>query len=427
MFSRRLVALALASSVAACGALAGCAAPTADDEDDAALAGGSGDGTSEDAIVSERQLMGIDCPTRRSASRSTTAPARAPRSSPSSSPPKACTAPSSSTARTSPVVRAPLDTIVGRGHLLANHTQNHLQLTKLSGDKVVKEVADTDAFIVRAQPNQPFVLRAPFGAWNGATARAVNATPMKKYVGSVFWDVGGELTAHSAADWDCWGKGVSVQRCGELYLQEIRAKKHGIVLMHDVHNKSVDMMKQILPTLKAEGYKFAALTDVPSVKRAIGAVSEVTAGDQGCSSSTLGRTVPENACVQSRSDQKWHRCEDNEWVASSGAADPKCTGRQVPALTWMLRAAEAEDDPEPAAREVEQVDRDVDPEEDVEPAGEREEPDVARVVVQEAQERRDELRDAAHDRRRPCFSTRLVVRLDGRRASRTARAGGRSS
>ena len=32
-----------------------------------------------------------------------------------------------------------VDTIVGRGHLLANHTQNHLQLTKLSGDKVVKE------------------------------------------------------------------------------------------------------------------------------------------------------------------------------------------------------------------------------------------------------------------------------------------------
>ena len=161
-----------------------------------------------------------------------------------------------------------VDTIVGRGHLLANHTQNHLQLTKLSGDKVVKEIADTDAFIARAQPNQPFVIRAPFGAWNGKTASAINATTMKKYVGSVFWDVGGELTSHSAADWDCWGKGVSVQRCGELYLQEIRAKKHGIVLMHDVHNKSVDMMKQILPTLKAEGYKFAALTDVPSVKRA---------------------------------------------------------------------------------------------------------------------------------------------------------------
>ena len=39
MFSRRLVVLALASSVAACSALAGCAAPTADDEDDATSAG----------------------------------------------------------------------------------------------------------------------------------------------------------------------------------------------------------------------------------------------------------------------------------------------------------------------------------------------------------------------------------------------------
>jgi len=330
MFSRRIVALALASSVAACGALAGCAAPTADDEDDSALAGGSGDGTSEDAIVSERQLMGNDMPDKTISLTFDDGPGPRTAELAEFLAAEGVHGTFFINGKNVPGRQGAVDTIVGRGHLLANHTQNHLQLTKLSGDKVVKEIADTDAFIARAQPNQPFVIRAPFGAWNGSTARAINATTMKKYVGSVFWDVGGELTSHSAADWDCWGKGVSVQRCGELYLQEIRAKKHGIVLMHDVHNKSVDMMKQILPTLKAEGYKFAALTDVPSVKRAIGAVSEVTAGDDGCSSSTLGRSVPENACVQSRNDQKWHRCENKEWVASTGAADPKCTAGKFP-------------------------------------------------------------------------------------------------
>lgn len=330
MFSRRLVALALASSVAACGALAGCAAPTADDEDDAALAGGSGDGTSEDAIVSERQLMGSDMPDKTISLTFDDGPGPRTAELAEFLAAEGVHGTFFINGKNVPGRQGAVDTIVGRGHLLANHTQNHLQLTKLSGDKVAKEVADTDAFIVKAQPNQPFVIRAPFGAWNGATARAVNATTMKKYIGSVFWDVGGELTSHSAADWDCWGKGVSIQRCGELYLQEIRAKKHGIVLMHDVHNKSVDMMKQILPTLKAEGYKFAALTDVPSVKRALGAISVVNAGDDGCPSSTLGRTVPENACVQSRSDQKWHRCEDKEWVAASGAADPKCTAGKFP-------------------------------------------------------------------------------------------------
>ena len=50
--------------------------------------------------------------------------------------------------------------------------------------------------------------------------------------------------------------------------------------MHDVHGKTVDMMKKILPTLKAEGFKFAKLTDVPSVKRALGDVSAATSGDR---------------------------------------------------------------------------------------------------------------------------------------------------
>ena len=62
-------------------------------------------------------------------------------------------------------------------------------------------------------------------------------------------------------------------------------------------------------------------------------------------------------------------------------------------------AAEPTDDPEPPAREVEQVEADVHPEEEIEPAGDREGPDVARVVVQEAQEHHDELRDAADHRR----------------------------
>lgn len=330
MFSRHLVALALASTVAACGALTGCAAETTDEEDDTALTGGAGDGKSADAIVSEHQLMGTDMPDKTLSLTFDDGPGPRTAELAEFLAAEGVHGTFFINGKNVPGRQGAIDTIIGRGHLLANHTQNHLQLTKLSGDKIVKEIADTDAIIVRAQPNQPFVIRAPFGAWNGATARAVSATTMNKYVGSVFWDIGGELTSHSAADWDCWGKGVSIERCGDLYLQEIRTRKHGIVLMHDVHNRSVDMMKYILPTLKAEGYKFAALTDVPSVKRAIGAASAATAGEGACASSTLGRSVPENACVQSPADKKWHRCENAEWVDASGATDAKCTAGTFP-------------------------------------------------------------------------------------------------
>lgn len=325
MFPRRLVAIMLASSVAACTALTGCAVETAEDDDV-----GETFGETADEIVSERQLMGNELPAKTISLTFDDGPG--PRTAELAEYLGAQGVPATFFINGKNVSgrQATLDKIVGNGHLLANHTQNHLQLTKLSAAKIVSEISQTDAFIVSVQPDQPSVLRAPFGAWTGNTARAINATAMKKYVGSVFWDVGGELTASSAADWDCWGKGVSIDRCGALYLQEIRARKRGIVLMHDVHGKTVDMIKAILPTLKAEGYKFSALLDVPSVKRALGAAADVEANPDGCSSATLGRTVAENVCVQSRSDQKWHRCVDGEWAAASGATDAKCTGAKFP-------------------------------------------------------------------------------------------------
>ncbi|MBX3211861.1 MAG: polysaccharide deacetylase family protein [Labilithrix sp.] len=325
MIARRLLALLLVAT-SACVASTGCAVD-ADGEEDTDDDVQMGDGmVSEDELVAERQLNGSELPNKTISLTFDDGPGR----------------------RTAELAdylaehgvkgaffingskvagrQGAIDKIVGRGHLLANHTHNHKQLTSLSGASVVKEIADTDLIIAQAQPQGPWVVRAPFGAWNAAVARSINASAMRKYVGSVFWDQGGALTSTAAADWDCWGKGVSVQRCGELYLNEIRTKRRGVVLMHDIHDKTVDMVKQILPTLIAEGYKFAALEDVPSVKRAIAGAGTPVNDDQ-CQSATLGRPVNENVCVQSRSTRRWSRCVDGEWISSTGPSDPRCIQR----------------------------------------------------------------------------------------------------
>jgi peptidoglycan/xylan/chitin deacetylase (PgdA/CDA1 family) len=325
MVVRRVLAL-LVVTTSACVAFAGCAAEpdTATGDDDNVH---MGDGNSlEDELVAERQLNGSELPEKTISLTFDDGPGS--RTSELADFLADKGVPGAFFINGAKVAgrQSAVDRIVGRGHLLANHTQNHKQLTKLSAANIVSEIQATDAIIAQAQPQGPWILRAPFGAWNGSVARTVNGTAMKKYVGSVFWDEGGELTKDAAADWDCWGKGVSVERCGELYLQEIRRKKRGIVLMHDIHNKTVDMVKQILPTLVAEGYTFAALTDVPSVKRAL-ANATTPATDAQCQSATLGRPVDENVCVQSRSTQRWSRCVDGEWLGSTGPTDTKCTER----------------------------------------------------------------------------------------------------
>lgn len=309
------------------GVLAGCAEGFDEEE----LLSDDGDGQIEDEIVAERQLFGNELPDKTLALTFDDGPGARTRELADYLAAEGIQAAFFINGSKVPGRQSVVEAIVARGHLLANHTQNHISLRSLSSARVVSEVAQTDAIIAAAQPNGPFVIRAPFGSWNGATAAAINGSGMRKYVGSVFWDVGGAMTSKYAADWACWGRSVSVTACGEGYLNEIRAKRKGIVLLHDIHGRTVDMTKWMIPKLRAEGYKFVPLETVPSVRRAIGAVSTPTTPStpsqpgviSGCQSASLGRTVPNDACVQSISDRRWYRCASGEW-ASVSPTDTRC-------------------------------------------------------------------------------------------------------
>jgi peptidoglycan-N-acetylglucosamine deacetylase len=165
-----------------------------------------------------------------------------------------------------------LQTIVSDGHVLANHAQTHVNLTTLTAPQVVKELSDTDAIIAPFVPANRFLFRAPYGAFNAATFAAIDGSPMKKYVGTITWEIGDSLTATSAADWDCWdapnGTRTTAQ-CGDLYIQEIEAKGSGIVLMHDIFGgasgNTVDMVKYMVPLLKGKGFSFARIDEVPEI------------------------------------------------------------------------------------------------------------------------------------------------------------------
>ncbi len=333
MFARHLVALVLASTVAACAGLTGCATETSEDDSNDPSTAAPGDGTSEDAIVSEHSLAGSELPDHTLALSFDDGPGPRSKELADYLASENIHATFFINGKNVPGRQNMLAAELAGGHIIGNHTQNHIQLTNIPAAKLMSEVTLTDAFIAEVQPNGPWLLRPPFGAWNGAAARTINATPMSKYVGSVFWDIGGVLTDTAAADWDCWGKHITIEKCGALYMNEMNTRKRGIVLMHDIHSNTIDMVKQLVPQLKAQGWKFTTIPEVPSIKRALANVSAATAGPDACSSSTLGKSVPANTCVQSRTDQKWHRCENKEWVDASGSADAKCTGAKYPLTT----------------------------------------------------------------------------------------------
>lgn len=166
-----------------------------------------------------------------------------------------------------------LERMAREGHVIANHSYNHAQLGRryaANPDLLLKQIAGTNDVIQDyAKADQGYYFRAPYGVWRSVHAEVLNNDPvLKHYVGPIYWDIGGETSfddegnVRTSADWDCWSRGWSADKCASGYLREISRRKGGIVLMHDIRERSVSMVRSMLPVLLAEGYKFVTLDEV---------------------------------------------------------------------------------------------------------------------------------------------------------------------
>lgn len=161
--------------------------------------------------------------------------------------------------------------------LVANHSMTHTTpLPKQGADGALAEIMNADAIlapnIATSQaplPNAVSFFRPPYGAFTSlgaANVSRINDRGADKYVGPVFWDIGGELNERHSADWACWGK-VTMDRCIDGYVAETKARKRGIMLVHDVHNRTVDMLmgtgqangRSLVKELRGLGFRFVSL------------------------------------------------------------------------------------------------------------------------------------------------------------------------
>ncbi|MBL9097519.1 MAG: polysaccharide deacetylase family protein [Alphaproteobacteria bacterium] len=167
-----------------------------------------------------------------------------------------------------------LERMMREGHVIANHSFNHSRLGRRYANNpelLHTQIGRTNEAIAPfIRPGQGLYFRAPYGIWRRAHAEFLNADPvLKHYVGPVYWDIGGQVavddegTVRAAADWDCWSKDFTAEQCGDGYLREIKRKGGGIVLMHDIRERSLWMVDYVLPKLTAAGYKFVTLDEVP--------------------------------------------------------------------------------------------------------------------------------------------------------------------
>lgn len=131
---------------------------------------------------------------------------------------------------------------LAEGHELGNHTWSHPNLTKEEDDRIVREIYDTQEAIRQATGVTPRTLRAPFGAYNGRVGELANM-PL------VNWSV-------DSYDWQTRDTRKNVSAV-------LRHTEPGdIILMHDIHEESVQAVEEIVSTLKQRGYEFVTVSEL---------------------------------------------------------------------------------------------------------------------------------------------------------------------
>ncbi|GED09064.1 polysaccharide deacetylase family protein [Cellulosimicrobium cellulans] len=123
------------------------------------------------------------------------------------------------------------------GHLLANHTWDHPQLTTLDDDEVRTELERTQEAITTASGETPTFLRPPYGDVDDRVRSVATRTGLQV----ILWNL-------DTLDWKTKDAAETRRRTVE------GARPGSVVLMHDIHATTVDAVPGIIDDLRAQGY-----------------------------------------------------------------------------------------------------------------------------------------------------------------------------
>ena len=177
-----------------------------------------------------------------------------------------------------------LATLKAHGHLVANLAYSDTPLEYARDPE--REVRKTDALIRPFITGNMFMLRSLGGV--NLTAEVVeqlNKAGFSRYVGPIGWDIG-DQTSGFVSDSDCWRAGKSVSDCAAGYLNAVKIKDHGIVLLHGEDARTAELLQTLLPQLKELNYTFVRLDSISQIQSALKAANAqtgVVGGAAGCS------------------------------------------------------------------------------------------------------------------------------------------------
>ena len=133
--------------------------------------------------------------------------------------------------------------ILAQGSVLGNHSYSHPVLSKMTEAGYTKEIDTTNALLTSILKQPPVLFRPPYGAINDAIVAKVQADKMQP----ILWNVDSE-------DWADPVPNSIAQRV----VQEVEKQGRGIILFHDIHKITIEVLPSVIETLEKDGYHFVS-------------------------------------------------------------------------------------------------------------------------------------------------------------------------
>lgn len=152
---------------------------------------------------------------------------------------------------TGPYIKQQADLVkrmVEEGHIVGNHTVNHPSLPAISDEKVKEEITKLDDMFKELTGEKMKYFRPPKGEYSERTLYLTKSLGYR----TVFWSL-------AMADWQPLPGGPE-----ESYNTVMKRLHPGaVILLHAVSKDNVLALDRIIKSIKAEGYEFKTLDDIP--------------------------------------------------------------------------------------------------------------------------------------------------------------------
>lgn len=131
--------------------------------------------------------------------------------------------------------------VVAEGHQIGNHSWSHPLLTKISLEQAKSQINDTTEALKKASGQNVHIMRPPYGGINATIQAAVDQS-------FILWDV-------DTLDWK--------YRNTASIMKEVRKARPGsIILMHDIHQTSINALPTVLQYLTEQGFELVTIDEL---------------------------------------------------------------------------------------------------------------------------------------------------------------------